>query len=106
MGFLKLLLLLIALFLLIILIIIVLLISILASSSSTALISSSSSSSSIISSIVSWLSVPLVHITCLKLLLLSLKWLGLNVLNRLGLHQCPWIIFSVLKPKKISINTD
>lgn len=96
MGFLELLLLLSRWSLLIILIII-LLISILTSSSSTTLITSSSSSSSIISSVVSWLSIALAHISCLKLLLLSLILLIWNILDWLWMHHCSWIVFSVLK---------
>ena len=93
MGFLDLLLLLSHRSLLIILIIIVLLISILTSSSSTTLITSASSSSSIVSSIVSWLSIALVHISCLKLLLLSLILLIWNILVWLWMHHLSWLVF-------------
>jgi hypothetical protein len=94
MGFLDLLLLLSHRSLLIILIIIVLLISILTSSSSTTLITSASSSSSIISSVVSWLSIAsLVHISCLKLLLLSLILLIWNILVWLWMHHLSWLVF-------------
>jgi len=99
MRFCKLLLLLIYWSRLLILIVIVLLISILTSSSSAALIASTSSSSSIITSVVSWISLALVHFSCLKLLLLPLILLILNVLNWLWLHHWSGIIFSVLKPK-------